>query len=101
MSQTAPIRSSTRQLDPALVTTLQGLKPGQKIRLTQTVRVGMQQWTTTVTGTFRDINYLATGLSTHRVAADDVVVASVHFTKENGELSSVTLDENSKVEVVN
>ena len=31
---------------------------------------------------------------------DDIVVVTVHFTKDNGELSSVTLDENSKVEVV-
>ncbi len=100
MSETATIRSSTRSLDPALVKVLQDLKPGQRIRITQRVRVGMQAWTTTVTGTFRDVAYLATGLSTHRVQADDIVVASVHFTKENGELSSVTLDENSKVEVV-
>ena len=95
----ATIRSSTRTLDPGLVSVLQGLKPGQKIQITQTVRVGMQQWTTTVSGTFRGINYLATGLSTHRVPEDDVVVAAVHFTKDNGELSSVTLDENSKVVV--
>jgi hypothetical protein len=26
---------------------------------------------------------------------------TVHFTKDNGELSSVTLDENSKLELVN
>jgi hypothetical protein len=99
MSQPAPtIRSSTRQLDPALVTLLQGLKPGQRIRITQTVRVGQQTWKTTVTGTFRDINYLATGLATHRLPQDDIVVATVHFTKDNGELSSITLDEQSKVE---
>jgi hypothetical protein len=100
MSQTPAIRSSTRALAPALVAVLQGLKPGQRIRITQHVRVGNQHWDTTVTGTFRGINYLATGLSTHRVPEDDVVVPSVHFTKDNGELSSVTLDEKSKVEVI-
>jgi hypothetical protein len=96
---TASISSSTRRLPPELVSVLQSLKPGQKIRITQTVRVGRKLWTTTVTGTFRDINYLATGLSTQRVPQDDIVVAMVHFTKENGELSCITLDEQSKVEV--
>lgn len=97
---TASITSSTRRPSPELSALLQGLKPGQKIRITQTVRVGRKLWTTTVTGTFREQNYLATGLSTHRVPQDDIVVAMVHFTKENGELSSITLDEHSKVEVV-
>jgi hypothetical protein len=97
---TAPIASSTRRPSPELNAVLQGLKTGQKIRITQTVRVGRKLWTTTVTGVFRDQNYLATGLSTHRVPQDDIVVAMVHFTKENGELSCITLDENSKVEVV-
>ena len=57
-------------------------------------------WTTTVDGAFRDVNYLATGLSTDRVPEDDIVVVTVHFTKDNGELTSVTLDEHSKVEVI-
>jgi hypothetical protein len=100
MSEAAKVRSNTRPIDPATVSVLQGLKPGERIRITQRVRVGLKQWTTTVTGTFRDVNYLATGLSTHRVQADDIVVATVHFTKENNEHSSVTLDEHSKVEKV-
>lgn len=96
-----PIKSSTRPIDPALAALLVGLKPGQRIRVTQTVRVGRAVWRTTVEGKFRDTNYLATGLSTDRVAEDDIVVATVHFVKDNGELSSVALDEQSKVEVVN
>ena len=65
------------------------------------MRVGSSgTWTTTVEGVFRDVNYLATGLATDRVPEDDIVVVDVHFTKDNGELSSVTLDENSKIEVV-
>lgn len=101
MSQPAStIPSSTRPIDPALAAVLRSLKPGQRIRITQTVRVGLKQWTTTVTGAFRALNYLATGLATDRVAQDDIVVVVVHFAKDNGELSSVTLDEHSKVEVV-
>ena len=58
------------------------------------------RWTTTVEGVFRDVNYLATGLSTDRVPEDDIVVVTVHFTKDNGELSSVTLDESSDIAVI-
>lgn len=97
---TTSIVLPTRTIDPALAQRLLGLKPGQRIRITQTVRVGSKSWTATAEGVFRDINYLATGLSTDRVKEDDIVVPTVHFTKDNGELSSITLDENSKVEVI-
>jgi hypothetical protein len=71
------------------------------MRITQRVRVGSTAtWTTTVEGVFRGVNYLATGLSTDRVPEDDIVVVAVHFTKDNGELSSVTLDEHTKIERV-
>jgi hypothetical protein len=53
-----------------------------------------------VEGVYRDVNYLATGLSTQRVPEDDIVVPTVHFTKDNGELSSITLDEHTRIEVV-
>src|SRR5947199_216659 len=73
------------------------MKPGERIRITQTVRVGARQWTATVAGTYRGLNYLETGLMTDRVQEDDIVVPVVHFVKDNGELSSVTLDENSQL----
>ena len=92
--------SATRPVAPDLAGLLRSLRPGQRIKITQTVRVGLKQWQTTVLGTFRGVNFLATGLSTDRVPADDIVVVSVHFTKDNGELSSITLDENSRVELV-
>jgi hypothetical protein len=92
--------SATIAISPELTALLKGLKPGQRIKITQTVRVGLKSWPAVVTGTFRGLNYLATGLATDRVPEDDIVVVSVHFTKDNGELSSVTLDEHTKVEVV-
>jgi hypothetical protein len=97
-SHTLP--SATRPVEPRLANLLLHLNPGQRIKVTQTVRVGYQQWTTTVTGTFRNLSYLATGLATHRVPEDDIVVVTVHFTKDNGELSSVALDEQSQIEVL-
>jgi hypothetical protein len=97
--QTLP--SSTRPVRPALAALLRRLTPGQKIRITQHVRVGSSaKWAAPVEGFFRSLNYLATGLATDRVPEDDIVVVCVHFTKPNGELSSVTLDENSEVALV-
>jgi hypothetical protein len=90
----------TRQLDPKLVALLRSLQPGQKIQITQTIRVGAKKWDAVVVGTFREINYLATGITTERVPEDDIVMPMVHFTKENGELSSVALDENSEVKLI-
>jgi hypothetical protein len=51
-------------------------------------------------GTFRNVNYLVTGLATDRVPEDDIVVPAVHFTKDNGELSSITLDEHTRIEML-
>jgi hypothetical protein len=97
----AVLRSSTRIIRPELAKLLHSLKPGQRIRITQQVRVGTSaKWETKVEGVFREVNYLATGLATQRVPEDDIVVVAVHFTKDNGELSSITLDEHSVVEAI-
>jgi hypothetical protein len=80
---------------------VRSLKPGQRIRLTQQVRINCRsQWPAVTEGTFRNVNFLATGIATERVPEDDIVVVTVHFTKDNGELSSITLDENSRIEVL-
>ena len=93
--------SSTRPVRPELAQLIRSLKPGQRIRITQAVRNNCRsQWPAVVEGAIRNVNFLATGISTERVPEDDIVVVTVHFTKDNGELSSVTLDENSKIEVV-
>ena len=101
MSQPPTLPSSTRPVSPDLTSLLRGLRPGQRIRITQVVRMNsLSQWTHAVEGAFRNVNYLATGLATERVPEDDIVVVAVHFTKDNGELSSISLDENSQVEAV-
>jgi hypothetical protein len=91
---------TTHPLDAKLVETLKRLQPGQRIRITQTVRVGLESWPAVAVGTFRAVKALVTGLATDRVPQDDIIVPTVHFTKDNGELSSVALDENSKIEVL-
>jgi len=101
MTNTTPLRSATRTVSPELSARLKSLRPGERIRITQTVRIGSTKtWPAVVEGTFRHLNYLRTGLSTERGPDDDVIVVVVHFTKDNGEMSSITLDEATRVERV-
>ncbi len=88
----------TRRLDPAQVELLRSLKPGDKVKITQTVRVGARTWNAEAQGEFRGIAYLETGVTTERVKEDDLVVPLVRFTKPNGELASIAIDEHTKVE---
>jgi hypothetical protein len=93
--------SATRSVPPELATRLKSLSVGQRIRITQTVAINTRRrWNTTIEGVFRGVNFLATGIATDRVPQDDIVVVTVHFTKDNGELSSITLDDNSRVETI-
>ena len=92
------ITSATQKVDPALAAFLGTLTPGDRIKITQRVRVGGRIWPAVAAGVFRHIDYLATGLSTERVPEDDIVVPVIHFTKGNGELSSIAIDEHTLVE---
>lgn len=87
----------TRRLEPALVDLLKSLNPGDRIKLVQSVRVGAKKWTAESTGTFRGLQYLSTGVTVDRVPEDDIIVPTVHFVKENGELASIALDENTQI----
>lgn len=100
MSSPTTITSPTRRLSQQQIDVLRSLQPGQRVRLVQTVRVGPRRWETTAEGVFREINYLATGVTTDRVPDDDVLVPVLHFTRDTGELSSIAVDENTAVTVV-
>ena len=73
------ITSATQKVDPQVASLLAALTPGQRIRITQRVRVGARIWPAKVEGDFRGVDYLATGLATQRVREDDIVVPVVHF----------------------
>jgi hypothetical protein len=88
----------TRRLDAKIVDLLRSLKPGDSIRVIQAVRVGAKKWDAVAQGAFRGVAYLETGITTERVKEDDLVVPIVRFTKANGELTSISLDENTRVE---
>ena len=92
-----PIVLPTRRLDPAVADLLRALKPGDRVRVEQTVRVGSREWPAVAEGEFRGLAYLATGVTTERVKDDDLVVPVVRFTKPNGELTSITVDERTRI----
>lgn len=87
----------TRRLDAGVADVLKSLKAGDRIKVVQTVRVGAKTWEATAEGVFRELGYLQTGITTERVKEDDLVVPVVRFTKPNGELSSVSVDEHTRV----
>jgi hypothetical protein len=76
------------------------LKPGQRIRITQRVRVGLKSWPVVVEGKMRDLNTLVTGFTVDRGSDDVFTAPTVHFVKDNGELSSITVDEFTQIEVL-
>ena len=76
------------------------LKPGQRVRITQTVKVGSKIWPHTVEGTIRDVQTLVTGLATQRNPDDIITVATVHFMKDNKELSSIAVDERTQIDLI-
>jgi hypothetical protein len=92
---------TTRPIPPEVLGKLNNLQPGQRIRVTQLVKVGSTKtWTFTVEGAFRHVDSLATGLATERVKEDEIVIPVIHFTKDNKEMSSVTVDEHTKIDVI-
>lgn len=91
---------STRPVRPDTAETLAKLKPGMRIRIKQLVRVGLKSWPVEVAGTFRHLDSLATGLATERLSQDDIVVPLLHFTKDNKEMSTVAVDEHTRIEIV-
>lgn len=97
----APTIYASRPPKPEVLAVMEKLQPGQRIKITQLMRVGFKTWPVTVTGTFRHADSLATVLATQRYEPDDIIVPVVHFTKDNQEMSSVTVDEHTKIEAMN
>jgi hypothetical protein len=92
---------TSRPIPPGVLAQLDQLKPGQRVRITQIVKVGSTKtWPLVVEGVFRHADNLATGLATDRLREDDIVIPMVHFTKDNKEMSSITVDEHTKIDVI-
>lgn len=74
--------------------------PGARIRIKQRVTVGSREWALEVSGVVRDVKAIPTGIHTDRVQKDDFWIDSVLLEKPDGELTRVTFDENTQVEVL-
>ncbi len=94
----ATTKLPTRKLSDATLAVIQSLQAGDTIKVTQTVRVGAKSWKAEAQGTYRGLTYLSTGITTDRVPEDDIIVPLVQFTKANGEMGSISLDENTVLE---
>ena len=90
----------TRKLEQPLIDLLKSLKAGDRIAVVQKLKIGNKSWTAEAIGAFRGINYLSTGVTTERVKEDDIVLPTVHFTKDNGEMASICLDEHTAIRKV-
>ena len=73
---------------------------GSRIRVRQKVTVGVRSWPLEVTGVVREFKPITTGIHTDRVGLEDVWVESVLLEKPDGELTRVTFDENTQIEVL-
>jgi hypothetical protein len=101
MTTTKKFPYTTRPIPPDVMATLEKLRPGQRLRIMQRVKIGSTKtWTFTVEGAFRHVDSLATGLATDRLREDDIVIPVVHFTKDNQEMSSISVDEHTRIEIV-
>ena len=76
------------------------LVPGSRIRVKQRVTVGSRSWALEVSGVVREVKPIDTGIHTDRVKKDDLWVESVLLEKPDGELTRVTFDENTQIEVL-
>jgi hypothetical protein len=76
------------------------LKPGDRVKITQRVKVGMKVWTTTVTGTVERTERRREGLNVLR-NFDDKAFADLIVLRKDGsaaEETTVALDEYTRIE---
>ena len=80
--------------------TFEALRPGDHVKITQRVKVGLKIWTTTVTGSVERTERRREGLAVKR-NFDDKAFADVVILKKDGpvpEETTVALDEYTQIE---
>jgi hypothetical protein len=76
------------------------LKPGDHVRITQRLKVGLRVWTTAVTGTVERTERRREGLHVKR-SFDDMAFSDLVVLRKDGsvaEQTTVTLDEYTQIE---
>lgn len=76
------------------------MEVGQRLRITQHVRIGPKSWENVLEGTFLGTDRRRTGIATDRRPEDDIWVEVVVFEKPNGERSTVVVDERTQIEAL-
>lgn len=77
------------------------LGEGDRIKVTQVVRVGSRRWTTTTSGTVVSHSRLRSGLHFDRAADDPVFTDTILLERDaDGELTTVSLDEQTTLELL-
>ncbi len=83
---------------PQTLEVFYGLAPGDRVRLTHRVRVGFRQWTATVEGTVVSTERRRHSLHFDRNFDDKVFSDLIVLRRDDGELTTVTLDEFCQLE---
>ena len=93
-TQTSPKQQlETRQ-------TFQSLKPGDRVEVVHVVTIGPQTWTTTTVGTVVSTERGRHGLHYRRNFDDKVYSDFILVRRDNGELTTVALDEFTTLRVL-
>ena len=91
---------ASRPPKPEVLAVLEKLQPGQRINITQIVRVGIQDLAGRRHRRLSPRRFLGDRPGDRAYAPDDIIVPVVHFTKDNQEMSSIAVDEHTKIEIV-
>ena len=85
---------------PQAIEVFQRLKPGDQVEIVHEVKVGFRRWTTTTRGTVVSTERRRHSLHFNRNFDDKVFSDMIVLRRDDGELTTVTLDEFSDVRVV-
>jgi len=78
----------------------EGLQPGDRVELSHEVKVGFRRWNTKTTGTVVHAERRRHSLHHQRHSDDKVYSDTIVLRREDGELTTVTLDEFSRLHKV-
>ncbi len=77
------------------------VRPGQRVRVKHRVRIGSSaEWEVETEGVVEVVEEMPTGLHTDRIHEDDLWVKTLLLRKDDGELTRVTIDQFSQIQLV-
>jgi hypothetical protein len=80
--------------------TFQQLSPGDRVEVEHQVKVGFRTWTTTTAGTVVRVDRRRHSLHFRRNFDDRVYSDVIVLRRDDGELTTLTLDEFSRIQVI-